>query len=126
MHSAKVTLPPYTTASNEVTRAAILRALQERTWIVEAEEPNTIVASVSAGGHSATASVEMGVGSLTLRLPRSQGIQVNRSSFLTSFSAQQLERRGDSYFSDNWATAPHKLTIDVSAALGSIDIEWVD
>src|SRR5687767_8858262 len=57
VHSAKVTLPPYTTASNEVTRAAILRALQERTWIVEAEEPNTIVASVSAGGHSATASI---------------------------------------------------------------------
>jgi hypothetical protein len=57
VHSAKVALPPYATASNETTRAAILRALQERTWIVEAEEPNTIVASVSAGGHSATASI---------------------------------------------------------------------
>jgi hypothetical protein len=57
IHSAKVTLPSGVTPSNEVTRAAILRALQERTWTVEGEEPNTIVASVSAGGHSATAGV---------------------------------------------------------------------
>ena len=76
--------------------------------------------------HSATASVEMGVGSLTLRLPRSQGIRVSRSSFLTSFSARGLERRDNAYFSDNWDTAQHKLTIDVSAALGSIDIQWID
>ena len=77
-------------------------------------------------GHSATARVEMGVGALTLRLPRSQGIQVRRSSFLTSFSAAGLERRDDGYYSANWNTAPHKLTIDISAALGAIDIQWVD
>jgi hypothetical protein len=76
--------------------------------------------------HSASATVEIGIGSVTLRLPRSQGIRINRSSFLTSFTAPGLERRDDAYFSANWQSAAHQLTIDLSAALGSIQIEWVD
>jgi hypothetical protein len=77
-------------------------------------------------GHNALASVEMGIGSVTLRLPRTQGIRINRSSFLTSFSAPGFERRGDGYFSANWQSAAHQLTIDVSAALGSVQIVWID
>jgi hypothetical protein len=57
VHSAKVTLPGGVSPSNALTRDAILRALAERTWTVEGEEPNTIVASVTAGGHSATAGI---------------------------------------------------------------------
>jgi len=76
--------------------------------------------------HSATATVEMGVGSLTLQVPRGHGIRINRSSFLTSFSATDLSRDGDSYFSPEWAGATHRLTIDVSAALGSVEVKWID
>jgi len=57
VHGAPVRVPSHVAASNQVTRAAILRALQERTWTVQAETPNTIVATVSAGGQSATASI---------------------------------------------------------------------
>jgi hypothetical protein len=75
---------------------------------------------------SATASVQMGVGSVTLRLPRHLGVRVDRSSFLTSFTAPGMEREGNSYYSPNWQNAPHRLTIDVSAALGSITIQWIE
>jgi hypothetical protein len=71
-------------------------------------------------------SVQMGVGSVTLRLPRSAGVRLNRSSFLTSFSGAGLERQGNSYVSSNWGSADRKLTIDINAALGSIDVQWVD
>ena len=57
VHSAKVTLAAGVTPSAALTRDAILRALSERTWTVEGEEPNTIVASVTTGGHSATAGI---------------------------------------------------------------------
>lgn len=57
IHDAKVTLPDGVVPSDAVVRDAILRALAERTWTVEGEEPHTIVASVSAGGHSATAGI---------------------------------------------------------------------
>lgn len=72
------------------------------------------------------AEIEMGVGSLTLKLPRSHAVRIERNAFLTSFSAPELERDGNSYVSRNWAAATQRLSIDVSAALGSIDIVWVD
>jgi hypothetical protein len=75
---------------------------------------------------SATATVQMGVGSVTLRLPRSLGVRINRSSsFLSSFDAPGLVKRDGSYFSSNWESAAHQLTVDINAAFGSIDIEWI-
>lgn len=86
----------------------------------------TVLDFGGAWARSTTASVDMGIGSLTLRLPRDQGVRISRSSFLTSFSTPGLERRGDSYFSSNWESAANKITINVSAALGSVDIVWID
>lgn len=72
------------------------------------------------------AEIEMGVGALTLRLPRSHGVRLERHAFLSTFSAPELIREGNSYVSGNWSSATQRLSIDVSAALGSIEIEWVD
>lgn len=79
-----------------------------------------------AWGGDAAARVQMGMGEVVLRFPRSLGVQLTRSSFLTSFEAERFERQGGSYFSDNWNAADRKLTIDVEAALGSIRVEWID
>lgn len=73
----------------------------------------------------ATASVQMGMGSVVLRFPRALGVRITRSSFLTSFDAEGMVRRDGSYFSQNWDSADHRLTVDVEAALGSIEIEWI-
>jgi hypothetical protein len=75
---------------------------------------------------SATASAELGIGSLTLRFPRSLGVRITKNSFLTSFDSSGMIRRGNAFYSRNWDTAPHKLSLDVSAALGSIQVEWID
>ena len=75
---------------------------------------------------SATASVQMGIGSLALRFPRALGVRITRkSSFLTSFDAPGFARRGNAYYSSNWDSAPHKLSMDIDAALGSINVEWM-
>lgn len=73
---------------------------------------------------SASASVEMGIGSVVLRFPRDLGVRLNKESFLTSFDSEGLIKRGNSYFSPNWDSAAHRLTIDVDAAFGSIEVEW--
>ncbi len=86
----------------------------------------TVLDFGGAWSQDATASVEMGVGSVTLRLPRELGVRINRSSFLTSFTAPGMERDGNSYLTSNWGSALRHLTIDLSAALGSIQIEWID
>ena len=69
--------------------------------------------------------IDMGLGSLTLRLPRGLGVQVHKEGFLASFDSQGLIKRGGVYYSENWQKASNHLTIDVDAAFGSIDVVWV-
>lgn len=73
-----------------------------------------------------SAKVDLGLGSLSLRLPRGLGVRVNRETFLMSFDSQELVRRGNAYYSQNWEDATHRLTLDISGAFGSIDVQWVD
>lgn len=72
------------------------------------------------------ASIEMGLGSLTLRLPEGLGVRVEKDGILAAFDSQRLTKRGNVYYSSNWESAKHKLSLDLSAALGSIKVEWVD
>lgn len=74
---------------------------------------------------NATASVQIGIGEVRLRFPRGLGVELRKSSFLTSFDSEGLTKRGNSYFSADWDTATHRITIDVNAAFGSIEVEWV-
>lgn len=70
--------------------------------------------------------VQMGLGSLTLRVPRGLGMRVQKRGFLASFDSQGLIKRGDSFYSENWDRAEHKLMLEIEAALGSIKVVWVD
>ena len=73
------------------------------------------------------ASVKVGVGSLTLRIPSDVGVRLRKSSLLSSFSGFGLEEADDgSYRSENWSEAEHRLELSVDAAFGSIDVEQVD
>jgi hypothetical protein len=70
--------------------------------------------------------VGMGLGSLELGFPRGLGVRINRSTFLTSFDSQELVRRGEAYYSENWDQAEHRVTLSVEAAFGSIKVHWFD
>ncbi len=70
-------------------------------------------------------SVDMGVGSLKLRFPKGLGVRLQRKTFLTSFEPEGLVKRGDWYYSLDWETAPHRVSISVNGALGSVAVSWV-
>lgn len=70
--------------------------------------------------------VDMGLGSLTLRVPRGLGVQVHKTGFLASFDSQGLVKRGNTYYSENWDKASNQVTFNIDAAFGSIRIEWVE
>jgi len=72
------------------------------------------------------ADIDMGLGALTLRVPRSLGVRVHKGGILTGFDSQGLVRQGNEYVSPGWANAARKLTIHLDAALGSIRVAWVD
>lgn len=70
--------------------------------------------------------VEMGLGSLTLRVPRDVGLRIRKDTFLASIDAPRMSKDGDVYVSDNWGQAEHKLSVEVDAAFGSISVDWID
>lgn len=84
------------------------------------------VLDFSGAARNMEAKVEMGIGSLVLRIPRSHGVRMERDSFLTNFTVPGMTREGDHFISSNWENASQKLEIELSAALGSVDIEWID
>lgn len=68
-------------------------------------------------------SLEMGLGALSIRVPEALGVRLrNRDTFLASVSIDGLTKRGDDWRSPNWESARRKVEIDISAALGSIDL----
>jgi hypothetical protein len=73
---------------------------------------------------SMEADLDVGFGSLDLRLPRDVGVAVHLSRFLASFDAAGFEKRGDVYYSANWATARQKLTMRVNASIGGVQVAW--
>lgn len=70
--------------------------------------------------------VEMGLGALTLQVPRSLGVSLKRpGSLLASIETDGLEKRGKVYRSANWESAERKIEIEITAVLGSVDLEWI-
>jgi hypothetical protein len=73
-----------------------------------------------------TADIEMGLGSLVLRVPRGTGLKVTKDGLLASFDSEGMVKRGDSFYSENWKSAQRHLTVEIDAAFGSIRVEWLD
>ena len=70
--------------------------------------------------------VDMGLGSLTLRVPRGLGVEVHKTGFLASFDSQGLVKRGNVYYSENWEKAGNRASFKIDAAFGAIKVVWVE
>ena len=68
--------------------------------------------------------LNVGLGSVELTFPRDLGVRLMRSGFLASVDVDGLRRQDDGYISPNWDSAEHRVTVDVTAAFGSVRVEW--
>jgi hypothetical protein len=75
---------------------------------------------------SMTANINVGVGSLKLRLPRVVGVSVQLNRFLASFDAAGFEKHGDTYVTTNFEGARYRLVMNVNASIGGVDVEWIN
>jgi hypothetical protein len=75
---------------------------------------------------SARVDVKMAMGELTLRLPRRVGVRIGMDKFLSSFEPVGLVRRGDAFQSSNYDRAERHLDIDLTTAMGGVNVDWVD
>lgn len=71
-------------------------------------------------------SIDIGLGSLELRVPEGLGIQLRKDSFLTSLDSEGLVKRGDVYESLDFDDAERRVVIDLDAAFGSVKVVWIN
>lgn len=81
-----------------------------------------------AGAWSSSTRVEvrMAMGELTLRLPRRVGLQITMDKFFSSFEAAGLVRRGNAFQSPNYAASARHLDLNLTTAVGNVEVEWVE
>jgi hypothetical protein len=75
---------------------------------------------------SARVQVKMAVGELTLRLPRKVGIRIAMDKFLSRFAPAGLVLRGTEFVSPNYDRSQRKLDLDLTTAMGGVNVEWVN
>jgi hypothetical protein len=71
------------------------------------------------------ADVQMGVGSITFRIPRDVGVRVTKKGFLASFDSDGFTKRDGDYYSTNWSDTSHHLNVDLDSAFGSVNVVWI-
>lgn len=80
--------------------------------------------------HKAYVDIEVGLGSLTILIPKDAGVQIrSESSFLSSVDIDEDdfdEVEDDLYESDNFGQTEKELVFDIEVGLGSVKIEYVN
>ncbi len=71
-------------------------------------------------------SIDMGLGTLELRVPEGLGIRLRKDSFLTTLDSEGLIKRGDVYESLDFENADHRVVIELDAAFGSVSVVWIN
>jgi len=71
---------------------------------------------------SAAATIEMGLGSLTLVVPEDLGVRISKAGFLAALDAPGFTKVDGAWQSPGWDSASHQLDIRLRAALGSIEV----
>lgn len=80
--------------------------------------------------HRAYVDIDIGLGSLTILVPKDAGVQIkSESSFLSSFSIDKRdfdEVEDDLYESNNFGEKDKELIFDIEVGLGSVEVEYID
>jgi len=75
---------------------------------------------------SARVQAKMAVGELTLRLPRNVGVRIVVDKFLSRFAQAGLVLRGNELVSPNYDQSQRKLNLELTTAMGGVNVEWVE
>ena len=75
---------------------------------------------------SASGEIKMGLGALQLTFPRDIGVRIEKKGLFASFDSGGFEAVDGGYQTSNWDTADTTISLDVRAALGSIDVTFVN
>ena len=70
--------------------------------------------------------IDVGVGSLELRIPRDVGAEIRTGGgFLSKCCMSGFKKEGNTYFSENLDRAEKVIRFDIQKGVGSINIKWL-
>jgi hypothetical protein len=72
----------------------------------------------------ARVTLNMALGGVTLAVPRDLGVRVRMSGFLSGFDAKGFDKEGKTFTSANYGSAKRHIEIEVSSALGGVEVIW--
>jgi hypothetical protein len=70
--------------------------------------------------HDVDVSIQGGVGELTVNLPAEMGVRVEMETALVTVTVDGLTRDENGYVNQAFGTAPHTLTLNLQAGVGSV------
>jgi hypothetical protein len=73
-----------------------------------------------------TASVDGGVGAITVQVPSSIGVRVEADTGIGSFNTHGLKKHGDAYVNDAYGETESTITLSIDAGIGKITVETAD
>lgn len=72
----------------------------------------------------ARVTLNMALGGVTLAVPGDLGVRVRMSGFMSGFDARGFDKEGKTYTSTNYGSAKRHIEIEVSSALGGVEVVW--
>jgi hypothetical protein len=69
--------------------------------------------------------IEVLLGGVTIHVPSDVGVRVDGRRFAASFVHEGFVKRGDSFYTENWSSAPRKLSIKNETILGRLEVDRV-
>jgi hypothetical protein len=67
-----------------------------------------------------------GFGSITIKLPRHQGVEMEVTGILGDIDLPRMKKREGRYINEHFDQTSHNLHLDVSGGIGEVEVEWVD
>jgi hypothetical protein len=71
------------------------------------------------------AQVSLAMGGLTLRIPRTMGVRLVASRFLSALEAEGFVQEGNVWSTPGFATAKQTLTVELKTSASGVRVEWL-
>ncbi len=71
-------------------------------------------------------SAELSMGTLTLRIPHGTGVRIDADRFLSHLATTEMTRDGNVWTTAGFASATHKLTVQLKTNVAGVEVEWID
>ena len=99
-----------------------LRGMDLSALTVQLGAGRTVVDLSSSLNHDLRASIEGGMGELSVRLPAEMGVQVTPATGIGEITSSGLQRDGDNYVNEAFGEAAYTLYLDIGAGIGAIEL----